>query len=87
MGACGIESNDNGAVVAVSHITFDAAQKGSDPNQNPLCGRKIRARRVREDGKTVSIDVTVVDRCKWNGIVMREKSVIDVGLISRRYWV
>ncbi|KAI8938539.1 hypothetical protein NX059_004425 [Plenodomus lindquistii] len=64
LGACGIDSGDDDAVVAVSHYTFDAAQTGSDPNQNPLCGRKIRARRVNEaTGKSVSIDVTVTDRC------------------------
>jgi hypothetical protein len=52
-------------VVAVSHYTFDAVQKGSDPNQNPLCGKKIRATRVDErTGKSVSIDVTVIDRCE-----------------------
>ncbi|KAJ4291753.1 hypothetical protein N0V90_009648 [Kalmusia sp. IMI 367209] len=62
VGACGIQSNDNSPIVAVSHYTFDAMQTGSDPNQNPLCGRKIRASRRREDGKQVSIDVTVVDR-------------------------
>jgi hypothetical protein len=67
LGACGLDSNDRGAVVAVSHYTFDAAQTGSDPNQNPLCGRKIRAQRVDErTGKQVSIDVTVVDRCMYS---------------------
>ncbi|KAH7072523.1 RlpA-like double-psi beta-barrel-protein domain-containing protein-containing protein [Paraphoma chrysanthemicola] len=64
LGACGIDSTDNDAVVAVSHYTFDAVQTGSDPNQNPLCHRKIRATRVNEKtGKSVSIDVTVIDRC------------------------
>ncbi|KAF2013047.1 hypothetical protein BU24DRAFT_425610 [Aaosphaeria arxii CBS 175.79] len=64
LGACGIDSTSSDHIVAISHFTFDAAQKGSDPNQNPLCRRKIRARRVNEDtGKTVSIDLTVVDRC------------------------
>lgn len=63
LGACGIDSGENDAVVAVSHLTFDAVQKGSNPNSNPLCGKKIRAQRVNEEGKTVSIDVTVVDRC------------------------
>ena len=67
LGACGIDSSDKDAVVAVSHYTFDAVQTGSDPNQNPLCGRKIRARRVNEKtGKSVSIDVTVIDRCKYH---------------------
>ncbi|KAH8729089.1 RlpA-like double-psi beta-barrel-protein domain-containing protein-containing protein [Phaeosphaeriaceae sp. PMI808] len=64
LGACGIDSTDNDAVVAVSHFTFDAMQVGSNPNSNPLCGRKIRARRVNEKtGKSTSIDVTVIDRC------------------------
>lgn len=63
LGACGIASTDNDAVVAVSHYTFDAVQQGTDPNSNPLCGRKIRANRVNA-GKQVSIDVTVVDRCE-----------------------
>ncbi|KAL6711039.1 hypothetical protein ACN47E_006914 [Coniothyrium glycines] len=64
LGACGIDSADNDPVVAVSHYTFDAVQVGSNPNQNPLCGRKIRATRVDErTGKSVSIDVTVIDRC------------------------
>lgn len=65
LGACGIDSGSDDAVVAVSHITFDAVQKGSNPNNNPLCGKKIRAQRVNEEGKTVSIDVTVVDRCQY----------------------
>lgn len=63
LGACGVSSGDNDPIVAISHFTFDAAQKGSDPNQNPLCGRKVRAQRVNE-GKTVSLDLTVVDRCE-----------------------
>ena len=64
LGACGIDSTDNDAVVAVSHFTFDAVQTGSDPNKNPLCGRKIRAKRVDErTGKEVSVDLTVIDRC------------------------
>lgn len=64
LGACGIDSDDSDAIVSVSHYIFDAVQTGSDPNSNPLCGRKIRATRVDErTGKQVSIDVKVVDRC------------------------
>lgn len=58
LGACGTTSTDSDAICAVSHIIFDAASRGSDPNANPLCGLKIRLRR---EGK--SVDVTVVDRC------------------------
>ena len=42
----------------MSHLVFDAAQSGSNPNANPLCGLKIRLRR-----NGASVDVTVVDRC------------------------
>lgn len=45
-------------VCAVSHVLFDAASTGSNPNANPLCGMKVRLRR---DG--TSVDVKVVDRC------------------------
>jgi expansin (peptidoglycan-binding protein) len=58
LGACGITSASSDSICAVSHLVFDAAQKGSNPNSNPLCGLKLRLRR---DGK--SVDVTVVDRC------------------------
>ncbi len=67
MGACGITSTDNDPIVAISHYVFDAAQKGGDPNANPLCGRKIRARRHNEEtNEDVSVDLTVVDRCKYS---------------------
>ncbi|OAP62366.1 hypothetical protein AYL99_04569 [Fonsecaea erecta] len=58
LGACGVSSSDNDKIVAISHIVFDAVSVGSNPNANPLCGKKIRARR---DNK--SVDLTVVDRC------------------------
>jgi hypothetical protein len=58
LGACGIDSKDGENIVAVSHLLFDAVSRGSDPNQNPLCGKMIRARR-----STGSVDLRVVDRC------------------------
>lgn len=45
LGACGITSQEGDAVVAVSHVIFDAASRGSDPNANPLCGQRLRAQR------------------------------------------
>ncbi|RPB08816.1 hypothetical protein P167DRAFT_528082 [Morchella conica CCBAS932] len=64
LGACGITSTDTEAIVAVSHVVFDAVQVGSNPNANPLCGTKVWATRVREEtGKNVSVVATVVDRC------------------------
>lgn len=58
LGACGITSSNNDKIVAVSHLVFDAVSAGSNPNNNPLCGKKIRARRNNR-----SVDLTVVDRC------------------------
>ncbi|KAJ4987865.1 hypothetical protein SVAN01_06595 [Stagonosporopsis vannaccii] len=64
LGACGVESTESDAIVSVSHYLYDAVQIGTDPNQNPLCGKKIRATRADErTGKQVSIDLKVVDRC------------------------
>jgi hypothetical protein len=58
LGACGIMSKNGDNIVSVSHLLFDAVSKGSNPNQNPLCGKMIRARR-----STGSVDLKVVDRC------------------------
>lgn len=58
LGACGVTSSDSDKIVAISHLVFDAVSAGSNPNANPLCGKKIRA---RKDNK--SVDLTVVDRC------------------------
>lgn len=58
MGACGVVSGDGDAIVAVSHLIFDAVSVGSNPNDDPLCGKMIRVKRG-----DVSVDVKVVDRC------------------------
>lgn len=58
LGACGYTNSGSDSICAVSHIIFDAVSSGSNPNANPLCGKKIR---VRVGGK--SEDLTVVDRC------------------------
>lgn len=58
LGACGVESKDGDNVVSVSYLLFDAVSTSSNPNQNPLCGKMIRARR-----STGSVDLKVVDRC------------------------
>jgi hypothetical protein len=68
LGACG-ETNVNGdKIVAVSHLLFDAAgsssSKGGNSNNNPLCGRMLRATRFdTERGQERSVDLKVVDRC------------------------
>ncbi|KAK1976198.1 RlpA-like double-psi beta-barrel-protein domain-containing protein-containing protein [Colletotrichum cereale] len=59
LGACGQTNGDGDMIVSVSHYLWDDVQSGGNPNNNPLCGKKIR---VRRDGEG-SVDVTVVDRC------------------------
>lgn len=58
LGACGVDSADGDAIVAISHFVFDAASTSPDPNNNPLCGKRLR---VSRNGR--SVDLTVVDRC------------------------
>lgn len=65
-GACGFTNDENDMVVAIAHKLFDAAGNGdANPNNNPLCGRKIRVERdfVETNAGRRSVDVTVVDRC------------------------
>ncbi|KAG7665181.1 uncharacterized protein J8A68_001237 [[Candida] subhashii] len=59
LGACGIVNSGSDYVIAVSHGMFDANMIDGNPNNNPLCGKRIRA---YYEGK--SVDVTIVDRCE-----------------------
>ncbi|KAI9662197.1 MAG: hypothetical protein M1829_006179 [Trizodia sp. TS-e1964] len=66
LGSCGVTSSDSDPICAVSRLIFDAVSKGTNPNANPLCGLKIRAKRFNEKaGAERSIDLTVVDRCEY----------------------
>jgi hypothetical protein len=56
--ACGQTHGDGDYVVALSHADFDPSTPNGNPNNNPLCGRRLRA---SYNGK--SVEVTVVDRC------------------------
>ncbi|KAK4204582.1 RlpA-like double-psi beta-barrel-protein domain-containing protein-containing protein [Triangularia verruculosa] len=58
LGACGQVHQDSELVVAISYADFDPQTPAGNPNNNPLCGRRLRA---SFEGK--SVDVTVVDRC------------------------
>jgi hypothetical protein len=63
-GACGYENTSTDSICAVSHIIWDAASTSSNPNNNPLCGKKIRITRFdATKGGNHSVDVEVVDRC------------------------
>ncbi|KAK3305985.1 RlpA-like double-psi beta-barrel-protein domain-containing protein-containing protein [Chaetomium strumarium] len=58
LGACGQNYGDGDYVVALSHADFDLSTPNGNPNNNPLCGKRLRA---SYNGK--SVEVTVVDRC------------------------
>ena len=63
-GSCGFENKASDPICAVSHLLYDAASTSGNPNENPLCGKKLRVMHTdARDGKARSVDVTVVDRC------------------------
>jgi hypothetical protein len=52
------------AVAKISVLQWDAASTSSNPNNNPLCGKKIRITRYDQTvNGNRSVDVEVVDRC------------------------
>lgn len=64
-GACGYENTPTDSICAVSHILWDAVLTSSNPNDNPLCGKKIRITRYDPTkGGNRSVDVEVVDKCE-----------------------
>ncbi|KAK4112526.1 hypothetical protein N656DRAFT_805938 [Canariomyces notabilis] len=62
LGACGQYHSGADWIVALSHIIFDPNTPNGNPNNNALCGRRLRA---WYGGKQV--DFTVVDRCEACG--------------------
>ncbi|KAK3315668.1 RlpA-like double-psi beta-barrel-protein domain-containing protein-containing protein [Apodospora peruviana] len=64
LGACGYNNTDADAVVAVAWSVYDAAaaEGNGNPNENPLCGRKIRVW-ITEGDEDGGVNVTVMDRC------------------------
>ncbi|KIH89996.1 hypothetical protein SPBR_00631 [Sporothrix brasiliensis 5110] len=64
LGACGRYSAATDYIAAVSQSLYDAvgaAHGVSNPNNNPLCGRRIRV--ALGGGVGATVDVTIVDRC------------------------
>lgn len=60
LGACGEWNVSSDPIVAVSHTLFDTypGYDGANPNNNPICGKKLTA-----TYKGKSVTVTVRDRC------------------------
>ena len=68
LGACGETDGQDDDIVSISHFVFDAAgsstETGGNSNDNPLCGKMLRASRYdTQYGETRSVDLKVVDRC------------------------
>ncbi|KAI0455528.1 RlpA-like double-psi beta-barrel-protein domain-containing protein-containing protein [Xylaria acuta] len=59
LGACGVYSSEDDAVVALSWQLFDQYTPNGNPNLNSLCGRQIQ---INLGGS--SAVVTVQDRCQ-----------------------
>ncbi|KAE8154489.1 RlpA-like double-psi beta-barrel-protein domain-containing protein-containing protein [Aspergillus avenaceus] len=85
LGSCGISSSSSDLVCAVSHVLFDAASTGSNPNANPLCGLMLRVKKGDS-----SVDVRVVDRCPGCKVkdldvsptVFKKLADMDLGRVS-----
>ncbi|KAL8408533.1 hypothetical protein RB594_007098 [Gaeumannomyces avenae] len=58
LGACGKQNVDTDLIVALNKADFDPSTPNGNPNNNKLCGKKMR---VSYNGK--SVDVTLRDRC------------------------
>lgn len=61
LGACGWTNNNGEMVAAVSHLLYDGFDGywGTNPNNNPICGKKAV---IHFEGKEIT--VTIVDRCE-----------------------
>lgn len=59
LGSCGETNTDSDKIVAVSHELYDSMKTSGNSNDNPVCGKKIKA-----SYKGKSVEVTVVDRCE-----------------------
>ena len=78
LGACSWTNSKDVYIVAVSRLLWDKVQVGTDPENNPLCGQKIRIQR-EFDGTLKSVDVTVADRCVGC-------AVSDLDMASVAFW-
>ncbi|KAI9738989.1 MAG: hypothetical protein M1818_005303 [Claussenomyces sp. TS43310] len=58
LGACGVTNVDTDMIAAISEDLYDANNVGTNPNNNPLCGKFIN---ISYGGKTLQVQVE--DRC------------------------
>jgi expansin (peptidoglycan-binding protein) len=85
LGACGDTHSGSDYVVALNYVDFDPHTPNDNPNNNDLCGRRIRA---SYNGKTV--EATIVDRCPgcpqggldFSPVAFQALANLDVGIIQ-----
>jgi len=86
LGACGKNNGNNDYIVAVSKLLYDTYPgHTANPNNNPVCGRKIKA---SYGGKSVT--VTVADRCEscafndldFSPAAFQQLAALSVGLFT-----
>ncbi|KAK0448480.1 RlpA-like double-psi beta-barrel-protein domain-containing protein-containing protein [Desarmillaria tabescens] len=67
LGACGQNNTEADPIAAVSYLLFDyfPGSTTSNPNKNPICGKKLVAHYTDPDTQqqTTTQEVTIVDRC------------------------
>ncbi|KAI0673505.1 RlpA-like double-psi beta-barrel-protein domain-containing protein-containing protein [Trametes maxima] len=92
LGSCGITNSDTDYIAAVSHLLYDSfpGYNGANPNNNPVCNRKVKA---TYQGKSVTVAIT--DRCTGCAITdldfspsaFNQLADFSVGRISGMTWV
>lgn len=67
LGACGWNNTEADPIAAVSYLLFDyfPGSTTSNPNMNPICGKKLVAHYTdpQTQQQTTSQEITIVDRC------------------------
>ncbi|KAI0632893.1 RlpA-like double-psi beta-barrel-protein domain-containing protein-containing protein [Trametes polyzona] len=90
--ACGVVNKDSDYIAAVSHLLFDSfpGYTGGNPNNNPICGRKVTA---TYQGKSVTVAIT--DRCErcaltdldFSRAAFSQIASFDAGRVHGMTWV
>jgi hypothetical protein len=88
--ACGDTDHDTDFIAAIGHQAFDNFPgAGANPNNNPICGRKVTA---QYQGKSVT--VVIKDRCAgcdefsldFSPTAFQQLAPLGVGRISGMTW-
>ena len=58
LGACGVTNTNNDFIAAIPAVIYDKFTRNNNPNNNSLCGKKIK---VSHQGKVIY--VVIADKC------------------------